>query len=461
MAYGQSNAARWPRRILLLLVVALVLFGGVALWPGRSPKVDLVPKLKGIGKRTPIEVKIDDVSRIERVRVEVIQGADKTAVSEKEFAPAPPWAFWRGRQPAAFTVEIGRDTVKGLRAGDAIIRATAERAGSMIRTPDPTIAEVTLPVRLSPPSLSLLSTQHYTSQGGCEVVVYQVGESAVRDGVSVGSWWFPGYPLPGATGARTRFALFAVPYDHTTAEDVRLVATDEVGNESTQPFVDQFKPRPIHTDTIQLDDAFLSRVVPAILSQSPEVTDQGDLLKSYLEINRNLRKKNAATLKELASKSEPKFLWSEAFAPMLNAAITAAFADRRTYMYQGKPVDQQDHLGFDMASVERDAIRASNRGKVVLARYFGIYGNAVVIDHGYGLMSLYGHLSSIGVQDGQTVERNQEIGRSGKTGLAGGDHLHFTLLLQGLPVNPVEWWDPHWIRDRIVRKLGAALPFTG
>jgi murein DD-endopeptidase MepM/ murein hydrolase activator NlpD len=85
----------------------------------------------------------------------------------------------------------------------------------------------------------------------------------------------------------------------------------------------------------------------------------------------------------------------------------------------------------------------------------------VVIDHGYGLMSLYGHLSSIGVQPGQMVERNQEIGRSGETGLAGGDHLHFTLLLQGLPVHPVEWWDAHWIRDRIVRKLGAALPFTG
>lgn len=461
MAYGQSKAARWPRRILLLLGVALALFGVVSFWPGHAPGVEVVPKLKGIGRRTPVEVKIDDVSRVQAVRVEVVQGADKIEVVEKEYTPGPSWAFWRSPKPESFTVEVGRDTVKGLRAGEATIRATAVRAGSLLRTPDPSVAEVKLPVRLSPPVLSLISTQHYTAQGGCEVVVYQVGESAVRDGVSAGAWWFPGFPLPGAPDARTRFALFAVPYDHATAGDVRLVATDEVGNESTQSFVDQFKPRPIHTDTIPLDDPFLSRVVPAILSQSPEVADQGDLLKSYLEINRNLRKKNAETLKELAKKSEAKFLWSEPFAPMANAKITAAFADRRTYMYQDKPVDQQDHLGFDMASVERDAIRASNRGKVVLARYFGIYGNAVVIDHGYGLMSLYGHLSSIGVQEGQTVERNQEIGRSGKTGLAGGDHLHFTLLLQGLPVNPVEWWDAHWIRDRIVRKLGAGLPFTG
>ncbi len=461
MAYGQSNAARWPRRILLLLVVALALFGAVSFWPGRSPQVELVPKLKGIGKRTPIEVKVDDVSRVERVRIEVVQGADKIAVTEKEFTPAPAWKFWLGRRPETFTVEVGRETVKGLRAGDAIVRATADRAGNMIRRPNPAIAEVTLPVRLSPPALSLVSTQHYVMQGGSEVVVYQVGESAVRDGVAVDSWWFPGYPLPGSPDARTHFALFAVPYDHETAEGIRLVATDEVGNESTQSVVDQFKPRPIHTDTIPLDDAFLSRVVPAILGETPEIADQGDLLKNYLEINRNLRKKNAEALKTLAAKSEPKFLWSESFAPMANAKITAAFADRRTYMYKGQPVDQQDHLGFDMASVQHDSIRASNRGKVVLAHYFGIYGNAVVIDHGYGLMSLYGHLSSIGVQEGQEVERNQEIGRSGKTGLAGGDHLHFTLLLQGLPVNPVEWWDPHWIKDRIGRKLGAALPFTG
>ncbi len=459
MAYGQSNAARWLRRFLILSAVALVLFGALTFWPGRAPKVELISKLKGIGKRTPIEVKIDDVTHLRRVVVEVVQGADKIEVTAKEYDPIPGWAFWRAAKPESFTVEVGRETVKGLRAGEAVVRATAERAGSIVRTPDPAIAEVKLPVRLAPPVLSVVSTQHYASQGGCEVVVYQVGESE-RDGVMAGDWFFPGFPLPGAP-AGTHFALFAVPYDHPTAAEVRVLAVDEMGNESTASFVDQFKPRPIHTDTIPLDDAFLGRVVPAILSQSPEVSDQGDLLKSYLEINRNLRKKNAATLKELAKQSEPKFLWNEPFLPMANAKITAAFADRRTYVYQNKPVDQQDHLGFDMASVEHDAIRASNRGKVVLARYFGIYGNAVVIDHGYGLMSLYGHLSSIAAKEGQMVERSQEIGRSGMTGLAGGDHLHFTYLLDGLPVNPVEWWDPHWIRDRIVRKLGAALPFTG
>jgi murein DD-endopeptidase MepM/ murein hydrolase activator NlpD len=98
---------------------------------------------------------------------------------------------------------------------------------------------------------------------------------------------------------------------------------------------------------------------------------------------------------------------------------------------------------------------------VALARFFGIYGNAVVIDHGYGLQSLYGHLSTIDVKEGQAVKRGETVGRSGDTGLAGGDHLHFSILLQGLPVSPIEWWDGHWIRDRIARKLGAGFRFEG
>jgi murein DD-endopeptidase MepM/ murein hydrolase activator NlpD len=250
-----------------------------------------------------------------------------------------------------------------------------------------------------------------------------------------------------------------VPFDLGDPSRVRLVAFDDVGNRAEAGFIDKFTPSPPHGDTIQLTDQFMNKVVPEIMSQSSDVADQGNLLANYLEINRNLRKKNAQTLIEMGRNSAKQFLWNQPFLPMMNAAIKAAFADQRTYVYNGKPVDQQTHLGFDMASVERDAIRASNSGRVVLARYFGIYGNAVVIDHGYGLQSLYGHLSSIAVKEGDMVKINQEIGRSGQTGLAGGDHLHFTMLLQGLAINPVEWWDPHWIQDRIKRKLGPALPY--
>jgi murein DD-endopeptidase MepM/ murein hydrolase activator NlpD len=131
----------------------------------------------------------------------------------------------------------------------------------------------------------------------------------------------------------------------------------------------------------------------------------------------------------------------------------SSFADHRTYVYDGREVDQQTHLGFDLASTARSEVQAANKGTVVLARYFGIYGNSVLIDHGLGLMTLSAHLSAVDVKEGQAVERGAVIGRSGATGLAGGDHLHFTTLVHGLPVNPIEWWDGKWIKDRVSSKL--------
>jgi murein DD-endopeptidase MepM/ murein hydrolase activator NlpD len=136
--------------------------------------------------------------------------------------------------------------------------------------------------------------------------------------------------------------------------------------------------------------------------------------------------------------------------------VESKFADYRTYFYDGKEVDRQVHLGFDLAVTKMIPVMAGNDGKVVFADFFGIYGNCIVIDHGMGVQSLYGHLSSMAVKPGDMVKRGQQIGRSGMTGLAGGDHLHFSIQVQGRPVNPVEWWDPHWIEDRIARKLREA-----
>src|SRR5436305_13913799 len=119
-----------------------------------------------------------------------------------------------------------------------------------------------------------------------------------------------------------RFALFAVPYDMTDASRVHLIAEDEVGNRAEASFIDKFTPRPMTTDTIQVTDAFMNKVVPEIMGQSPEVADQGDLLKNYLWINRELRKKNAATLIDLGKTSEPKFRWTQPLLPIHNAKIT-------------------------------------------------------------------------------------------------------------------------------------------
>lgn len=456
----RKPAGRAKKFLWLVIVAAVAWAAVVTLRVGSKPSIEIESSLPGIGKRTAVSVSFAARGRgLSRLQVEFVQGERRELLAEAQHEPRPPWRFWG---PVTLhdelNVEVGSETLEGLATGEATIRASAWPASTWLRHPAPQIEELTLPVRLTPPALQVRSMQHYVSPGGSGVVVYSVGETAVRDGVQVGDWWFPGVPLPGDQSGG-RFALFGIPFDVPDAQGIRLLAADDVGNQVLVSFVDQFIPRQYRTDTIELGDPFMERVVPAIMSATPGFQDQGSLLQNYLWINGELRRRNAATLEELATGSRPEFLWSRTFEPMSNAQVMSSFADRRTYRYQGKDVDQQDHLGFDQASVRHAEIRAANSGVVVMARYFGIYGNAVVIDHGYGLMSLYGHLSSIGVSEGQGVERGQVVGRSGETGLAGGDHLHFTLLIQGHPVNPVEWWDSAWIRDRFAAKLGPAFVF--
>ena len=197
--------------------------------------------------------------------------------------------------------------------------------------------------------------------------------------------------------------------------------------------------------------------MPAILEGTTEVKAEGSRLDQFLAINGELRRKNNATIASFAAKTSPELLFrAEVFHPFTNTAVESAFADQRTYVYRGKEVDHQVHLGFDLASYTGTPIVAAASGTVLAASELGIYGNCVIVDHGMGVQSLYAHLSSIGVAPGAKVEKEQELGRSGMTGLAGGDHLHFTMLINGQMVNPVEWWDQHWIDDRILRKLRSA-----
>lgn len=447
---------------VLLLIVLLVALGGVLTFRvGPAPALTLKPETPGLGRRTQIRVTAAAAGRgLARVRLEVVQGDRVHVVAEKSYAPRPVWAFWGPRtERAELRAEAGADNVPGLKAGDAVLRAVAERAGTWLLHPAPVVQELKLTVRLSPPTLTVASSQHYVAQGGAEVAIYRVGPTSVRDGVRVGDWFFPGYALPGG-GPQDRFALFAVPYDMADGTKARLEAEDDVGNLIGLPIVDKFFPKPFARDRITLDEAFMGKVVPEIRAATPELSDRGSLLENFLAINREVRAQGQKVLADLAGRSQPRFLWKETFMAMPNGKVMSAFAARRTYVYQGKEVDRQFHLGFDLASVQQAPVPAANSGVVALSRYFGIYGNTVVIDHGYGLMSLYAHLSTATVTPGQEVARGETLGQTGATGLAAGDHLHFTMLLQGLAVNPNEWWDRHWIEDRLARKLGAALPFT-
>jgi murein DD-endopeptidase MepM/ murein hydrolase activator NlpD len=358
--------------------------------------------------------------------------------------------------------EIGRQSVPALAQGPATITVSASRPVLFGLRTVSSESRQDVEVRLTPPVLAPLSQFHFINQGGSELVAYRVTPADAVSGVQVGHREYPGFPAAGAgipdADPGLRVAFFALLHDQPVDAPIRLFARDAAGNEATAAFDTRVFPKRFRQSTITLDDRFLGRVVPPILQQTPDlqVPDPSDLLSAYLAINRDLRQQNSVRISEIArTRTAPTMLWGGPFRQMVNSAVEAGFADARTYIYQGREVDRQVHLGYDLASLQQAPIEAANSGRVIFAGYLGIYGNCVIVDHGLGVQSLYAHLSHIAVQEGDSVEKNGVLGNSGITGLAGGDHLHFTMLLNGEPVTPVDWWSAQWIQDRILRKLQA------
>jgi len=311
-----------------------------------------------------------------------------------------------------------------------------------------------------------MSTHHFVNLGASEMVVYRVTPADVASGVRVGDRVYPGFSAAGAGvgDPSVRLAFFALLYDQPVNTPIELFATDLAGNEAHAEFEHRVFPKTFRHSRIPIDDAFLTRVESSILQKTPGFvtppSKPDDLLPTFLKINNELRRANADQIAALAKKTSDAMLWKGAFQQLSNSQVESSFADFRTYIYSGREVDHQVHLGFDLAKTANAPVVAANRGKVLYANDLGIYGNCVILDHGMGVQSLYGHLSSFDVSEGQEVDLGQSIGRSGQTGLAGGDHLHFSMLVNGQFVNATEWWDPHWIEDRIMRKLREAGPIT-
>ena len=309
-------------------------------------------------------------------------------------------------------------------------------------------------VDLTPPPLELRSATGYIKHAGAGVVVYRT-EGAARSGVRVGAAWFPG--VTGlAPDPALHVALFTVPYDGpATAPSV--VAEDQAGNQRVIGVPVTFLPARFPKDVIRLGEPFFRKKMPELAPQTPGNATAEQLRDAFLRVNRDGRKAAEAKIREIAQATRsPKPLWSGAFRQQPNSKVFANFPEERTYQVDGQTVDTQWHLGIDLASNKQSPVEASNAGRVVFTGANGIYGNMIVLDHGLGLTSLYAHLSEIGVKVGQDVKQGESLGRSGETGLAGGDHLHFAMLVNGVYTSPIEWWDEHWLRDRVAKPLAEA-----
>lgn len=346
----------------------------------------------------------------------------------------------------------------GLREGPVTLSVWArDDVWRPLRFDDRAVSSFPVTIDLTPPKLDVLAATQYVSPGGAGFVVFRVAGASSSE-VRVGSLTFPSYAM-GAGDPPARVALFALPFNLPSGTPMTISARDEAGNAVQRGIPSELKPRAFKHDRIQLRDSFMQEKVAELLPQHPP--DQ-PLLDAFLVINRDQRKQAEETKRKIGAASADKPLWQGAFVQPANTKVFANFAETRTYVYNGRDVDTQVHLGYDLASTKQSAVPAANKGVVAFAGPLTIYGNAVIVDHGLGLQTLYGHLSSIGVKVGDTVGKGHELGRSGSTGLALGDHLHYEVLVHGISVTPLEWWDGKWIRDHVDKPLKAAgLPEIG
>lgn len=313
---------------------------------------------------------------------------------------------------------------------------------------------ITRPVQIDfmPPQIFQLNPTNHINQGGACIVTYRLSEAVSQTGVQVGDLFYPGHPL--TLAEKPGYVVyFALPLDATPgAPQIRILARDQAGNETVSGITALIKKRKFRTDTMTLTDAFLEKKMPEFQADNPALRGKTPI-ETFIYVNSQLRNDNYQTIQSICRKSEPRQLWQDTFLRMKNAAPMALFGDYRTYLYGGKPVGESLHTGVDLASLAHSPIEAANSGIVRFTGPLGIYGNTVVIDHGLGLATMYSHMSAIQVRPDQAVKRGEVIGSSGITGLAGGDHLHFGMAVNGRFVDPREWWDPHWIADNITAKM--------
>jgi murein DD-endopeptidase MepM/ murein hydrolase activator NlpD len=427
--------------VVLLAVVGLVAYLG---WRQSVPGVRVLstpPKF--LGHKTSTTVVLESTrGNVRGVEVVLVQGS-QAAVAARADGPLGP------RAEVPLTIE---PAPLGLREGGATleIRARDDFWRPLKRGARPALsAPVT--IDLTPPKLDILSSTQYLSPGGVGLVVFRV-EGASHAQVSVGATPFPSFAYgPAERGARV--ALVALPYNFAPGMPVGIRAEDEAGNVIARGIAVEVKPRRFPRDTIQIRDSFLEAKVPELL---PQRAPTQPLIDGFLVINRDQRKQAEVEKRRIGGQTAESALWEGPFVQPRNTKVFSNFAETRTYVYQGREVDTQVHFGFDLASTKQSPVPAANKGVVAFTGPLTIYGNTVVVDHGLGLQTLYAHLSSIGVKAGERVDKGQELGRSGATGLALGDHLHYETLVSGISVTPMEWWDAKWIRDHVNLPLKAA-----
>jgi murein DD-endopeptidase MepM/ murein hydrolase activator NlpD len=451
---SETPRKRLPAIVFSILIVVIGLLGGgyylAPRFEREAPQVKL-PDSDVLGL-APMEIVVADPGAgLKSVGVTLsIGGTEHTLASEQYPQPL-----------AEKKITVGLSSkLAGVKEGPAVLRVVARDASLWnLFKGNETVIQKNLTIDVTPPTIELVADDRYVNFGGVGVIVYKSSADTAMSGVRIGDYFFPGFQGQIKGHPDHYLALFAHAYNVPADAKARLVATDKAGNTREMPLAYELKDVKYRKSTIALSDNFLQNKVAPLLADVG--ARQGTPRDVFVAVNKKLRKENDDKIAAITKRATPVMLWRGAFSQLSNSKVEANFADERTYTYNNEPIDTAFHLGYDLSVTKHYPVEAANSGAVAFTGDLGIYGNAVILDHGLGLFTLYGHLSSIDVKAGDAIQQRQIIGKTGETGLAAGDHLHYGVYLDGVAVLPVEWWDAKWIRDNIEPKLegqsGAAI----
>jgi murein DD-endopeptidase MepM/ murein hydrolase activator NlpD len=441
--YSRSGAR--VKAILLLVGFAAVVVGMIYLIPRfewHAPVIDIKLNSNTVG-RQPFAIEVRESGMgLAAVSVTLSAGGvDHPILNER---------YTLGMvTDKMIRVDIAPDKI-GVKDGPAVLQVKAiDRSYWRFFKGNETTVQKNIVLDTTPPTLELISGDAYVNFGGTGFVVYKASSDTQKTGVRIAQYFFPGYKVKDPD----RFAaFFAHPYDLGPQEKAVIVAEDGAGNGGQAALSYTLKGVRYKKSTLTIDDHFIeSKVEPLAGAAFSGAKNPKDV---FLAVNREVRKKNEEMIKEICRQSRPEMLWRDPFHQLSNSKVEANFADHRTYVYKGEKIDQAYHLGYDLAVTKNAPVEAANDGLVAFAAPLGIYGNTVILDHGMGIFTLYSHLSSMDVKAGEKIKQKQILGKTGETGLAAGDHLHYAVLLHGVPVLPTEWWDRKWLKDNVYGKVG-------
>lgn len=436
--------------VVILILVGIITFSSI-IFETQKPTLDEASIPSHWNLENDIQIGFHDESGIRDYRVQVIFDGEVLS-DEKEIILNKPTSVKIALPKPSITLKNGTSIQYKIEVTDW--------SSSHFFTGNTAKVELNLIIDTSPPEITPIASSYQIARGGSAAVAFEVKDMALEDVyLSNGTDRFNLFKY---LGDDIYVGIIAWPLKNKFF-DAKLIARDKAGNviEQSIPLARNINV-PYYRSNIRIKEDFLSGKLNELLAQIDKklLRDFKDDVEKFVFFNEEIRKEDESRILKACSDlvSDKSFIDENfrAFVPLRRSQLVGSFGDHRTYYLDKEKISEALHLGIDVASVKNAPIIASNNGVVLLKSHLGLYGNTLLLYHGFGVSSIYSHMSESLVEVSDEVRAGQELGKTGTTGWAFGDHLHFGILIQGHFVRLSEWLDQKWIDENVLGVLAKA-----